>query len=73
MVIEAGNKYRHTEGLTYRVDDISVMNATHYEMGVEPIPYVLYTQLEPGSYPVGQQWVREKEDFTNNFTLVEAE
>ena len=66
--IKVGSVYVHKHGLRYRVDSVSVMDVTGYEDGKEPRAYVLYTQLEAGTYPAGQQWVREANDFVVYFT-----
>ena len=68
-----GAQYMHPEGIRYRIDSI-LLNATGYESGKELKTYILYTQLDAGSYPVGTQWVREEKDFLNVFELAaEAE
>lgn len=70
--LEVGKTYKHVEGLRYKVDSF-LLNATHYEKGQDPQEYVLYTQLDAGSFPEGTQWVREKGDFLENFILIEEQ
>lgn len=67
--IREGAEYRHVEGLRYRVDTI-LIDATGYESGAELPTYILYTQLDAGSFPEGTQWVREEQDFIKNFELI---
>ena len=67
--IVIGATYVHPEGIKYRVDSI-LLNATGYETGAELKKFVLYTQLDAGSYPIGTQWVREEEDFLSVFKKV---
>jgi len=65
-----GKVYRHKGGgLTYRVECI-LLDATGYESGETPKPFVLYIQLEKGKYPKGTRWVRKLTDFLDNFQIV---
>ncbi|MCA9486662.1 hypothetical protein H6501_05440 [Candidatus Woesearchaeota archaeon] len=58
--------YKHNLNLRYRVEKI-LLDATGYEKGIEPKRVVLYTQLETGKFPAGTVWVREEQDFKENF------
>jgi hypothetical protein len=57
-----------------------IFDVTDYETGKDPVSfdisehsqselkdYVLYIQLKTGKFPIGQKWVKRKEDFLNNF------
>ena len=67
--VQIGEIYKHVEGLTYRVDEL-ISDATGYEESGKVSQSVLYTQLDAGSYPVGTKWVRDSQDFFDNFELV---
>ena len=62
--------YQHGAGLRYKVQSV-ILDATDYEQGQEPKKVVLYAQLEDGKFPAGTLWVREEQDFLDNFAKVE--
>ena len=81
-VHEHGLKYRvDSVGIDQSLDlEEELHDVTGYEEGTEPKPfdikmhpqdelsdYVLYTQLEVGSYPAGKKWVRKKGNFLDHF------
>jgi hypothetical protein len=65
--IIVGEEYLHEHGRRYRVESIDILDATGYEDGRIPEPYIMYTQLEKGVYPAGKRWVRLKSDFLAHF------
>lgn len=70
VTIVVGAEYVHEHGLKYRVESIDVHDVTGYEDGTAPEPFVIYTQLEAGSYPAGKRWVRSQSDFRSHFRKV---
>lgn len=67
-------------GIRQSTSSQNLLDVTGYEKGKKPRifnvrlhsqeeldRYVLYTQLEAGLYPAGQQWVRTQEDFLKHF------
>ena len=69
--IKIGEIYLHSAGLKYKVDKL-IFDATNYEDTGELKEKVLYTQLEDGKEcPKGTQYVRETNDFLNNFKLID--
>lgn len=68
-----GRTYLHLSGgFKYKTTSV-VLNATGYEKIHDVVEMIEYEQLDAGVYPVGQVWVREKEDFLSNFKLLEDE
>jgi hypothetical protein len=66
-----GRIYKHREGgLEYRTIQ-TILDATGYEAAGNVKESILYEQLISGKYPAGTKWVRDTEDFLNNFDLVE--
>jgi hypothetical protein len=68
--IVVGAEYVHEHGLRYRVESVDVHDVTGYEDGNVPELFVIYTQLEAGSYPFGKRWVRSQSDFCAHFRKV---
>ena len=60
---------KNLSGIKYKINNI-LLDATGYEEGIEPKKTILYTQLDAGKFPVGTLWVREEQDFKNNFELL---
>ena len=69
--VQPGGFYRHVEsGRRYRADRI-VSDVTGHEAGRELRCYVEYTQVDDGTYPSGTPWVRDEQDFFEEFDPID--
>ena len=70
--LQFGKTYTHNDsGVRYKLVKTK-LNATDYEKGIPLSEYVEYVQLEQGEKcPAGTEYVREINNFTDNFTLSE--